>query len=266
VILSGKGLNKGGTDVRRAILLVAMMAVSLLLASGVALAITKIGTDGPDTLRGTNGDDTLVGKGANDVLFALGGKDNLLGGEGKDWVAGGDERIPFGGDKNLLGGPGNDGVQGGIGSDNALGGSGNDFVHGDNGPDSVIGGEGRDFVDGARGADRMMGGEGGDWLVEGPLNEAWKDTLSAGDGNDIIIVDHVPATKDLVSCGSDLDRVIADRKDVVANDCEKVRVVHGSEEEVFEQEDAFFESLPPAVREFFDTFFDEQLAPAPFEE
>ena len=47
---------------RRAILLVAMMAVSLVVASGVALAVNKIGTDGPDTLRGTNGDDNLIGK------------------------------------------------------------------------------------------------------------------------------------------------------------------------------------------------------------
>jgi hypothetical protein len=39
---------------RRALLLVAMMAVSLLLASGVALAVTKIGTDGPDTLSTPN--------------------------------------------------------------------------------------------------------------------------------------------------------------------------------------------------------------------
>ena len=44
---------------RRAILLVATMALTLLVASGVALAVTKIGTDGPDTFRGTNGADTL---------------------------------------------------------------------------------------------------------------------------------------------------------------------------------------------------------------
>jgi hypothetical protein len=42
-----------------------------------------------------------------------------------------------------------------------------------------------------------------------------------------------------------------------------VRVVHGSFEEVLNQEEAFIESLPPAVREFFDTFFEEQLAPFP---
>ena len=53
---------------RRTIVLMATMALTLLVASGVALAVTKIGTDGPDTLRGTNGADQLVGKGGNDVL------------------------------------------------------------------------------------------------------------------------------------------------------------------------------------------------------
>jgi hypothetical protein len=46
---------------RRTILMVATMALTLLVASGVALAVTRIGTDGPDILRGTNGDDNLVG-------------------------------------------------------------------------------------------------------------------------------------------------------------------------------------------------------------
>jgi hypothetical protein len=45
---------------RRTILLLASMALTLLVASGVALAVTRIGTDGPDTLRGTNGADNLV--------------------------------------------------------------------------------------------------------------------------------------------------------------------------------------------------------------
>jgi hypothetical protein len=111
----------------------------------------------------------------------------------------------------------------------------------------------------------MLGGGGGDFLVEGPIDEASKDTLTAGDGNDVILTDHVPAAQDLLSCGSGFDRAIVDRKDVVAGDCERVRVVHGSEEEVFEQEDAFFGSLPSAQLEFFFTFFDAQLAPDPFE-
>jgi hypothetical protein len=47
---------------------------------------------------------------------------------------------------------------------------------------------------------------------------------------------------------------------MVADNCEKVRVVNGTEAEVVEQEDAFFESLPLAELEFFNTFF-EMLAP-----
>jgi hypothetical protein len=46
---------------RRTIVLLATMALTLLVASGVALAVTKIGTNGPDTLRGTSGADNLVG-------------------------------------------------------------------------------------------------------------------------------------------------------------------------------------------------------------
>jgi hypothetical protein len=98
---------------RLTIVLMATMALTLLVASGVALAVTKIGTNGPDTLKGTNGADNLLGNGGNDVLYAFGGKDNLLGGEGKDWVLGGNERRALGGVKNLEGGPGNDGVSGG---------------------------------------------------------------------------------------------------------------------------------------------------------
>jgi hypothetical protein len=38
---------------RRTIVLLATMALTVVVASGVALAINKIGTNGPDTLRGT---------------------------------------------------------------------------------------------------------------------------------------------------------------------------------------------------------------------
>jgi RTX calcium-binding nonapeptide repeat (4 copies) len=125
-------------------------------------------------------------------------------------------------------------------------------------------GEGKDFVDGARGSDRMLGEGGGDFLVDGPLGEGSKnDVLSGGEGDDILLGDHVPAVRDIVSCGGGFDRVVADSKDVVADDCKKVRVVHGSKAEVRQQEDAFFKSLPPAQRKFFDTFFDKQLAPSP---
>jgi Ca2+-binding RTX toxin-like protein len=68
---------------RRLVLLLTAMALTLVLASGVALAVNKVGTNGPDTLRGTNGADNLLGRGGNDVLLALAGRDNVLGGTGK---------------------------------------------------------------------------------------------------------------------------------------------------------------------------------------
>jgi hypothetical protein len=47
--------RKAGILMRRTILVVATMALTLMVASGVALAVTKIGTDGHDNLKGTKG-------------------------------------------------------------------------------------------------------------------------------------------------------------------------------------------------------------------
>ncbi len=201
---------------RRVAFVLMAMALALVLASGVALAVNKVGTDGPDTLRGTNRADNLLGMGGNDVLFGLGGGDNLLGGEGRDVVLGGNESRPQGGDKNLVGGPGNDIVATGKGSDNAV------------------------------------GGEGNDYLFECCLRESSKDTLSGGSGNDVIDVWHKPAFKDIVVCGDGFDYVLADPKDVVAPDCERVRIlqVHRfSVAELFDQSDRFYESIPQSFFE-----------------
>jgi serralysin len=218
---------------RRTIVLLVTMSLTLLVASGVALAVTKIGTDGPDTLKGTNGADNLLGNGANDVLYALDGMDNLLGGEGKDWVLGVKERRPFGGEKNLLGGPGNDGIAGGKGSDNMVGGLGNDFL------------------DGFRGSDRIVGDRGTDILVDGPTHEASKDTLLGGPGNDLFGFDNYPASKDVGRCDGGFDRVFADRKDLVADDCEVVAISDAAQEALFEElqetgyQERHFEGLAP---------------------
>jgi len=188
------------------------MALTLLVASGVALAVTRIGTDGPDTLRGTNRDNNLVGNGGNDILLALAGNDVLLGGLGKDIVNGGSLARPFGGHKNLVGGPGNDLVQGGTGPDNVVGGGGNDY------------------------------------LSDGEFAHAVKDTLSGGPGNDVIDVINKPGVKDVVACGSGFDRVLADRKDLVAPDCEKVSVGLGSGDAFYDSiPDSFFEGLNPVI-------------------
>ena len=178
---------------------------------------------GSNVLKGTDSKDNLLGKGGQDDLFGKGGQDNLDGGAGKDNVFDGNERGPKGGDKNLLGGVGNDQVLGGRGSDN------------------LVGGLGSDLVDGGRGSDNIVGGAGAtDVLVDGPFCETSRDNPSGGDGGDFIAVDNRPAYKDVVTCGDGYDRVVAYRKDAVADDCEEVAVGAAAIEELFE-------SLPPGA-------------------
>lgn len=177
---------------RRFTLLLTLTVAGLVLASGVALAVTKIGTNGPDTLRGTNGDDNLLGKGGNDRLFAGGGgRDKLVGGSGKDsLISGINAWHPSRGDKILVGGPGNDWIFPGLGSDVVVGGRGNDLL-----------------------------------FHEEPLPRTPPDsgdTYLGGPGNDVINDKGRSRGQDLISCGSGFDWVLADREDVVAPDCEEV--------------------------------------------
>ena len=195
---------------RRVVLTLAAMALALLLASGVAWAVNKVGTDGPDTLRGTHGDDNLLGKGGNDELFAQRGNDNLLGGPGKDVVTAETERgRSYGGEKNMVGGPGND------------------------------------FVFGGKGSDDLVGGRGNDYLIDGFEVNPNEDAISGGPGNDGLWVWNRPAGEDVVTCGSGFDRVFADRDDTLAPDCEKVFVGWSSVDEFFESfPESFFRGLP----------------------
>src|SRR5215217_2283879 len=175
---------------RRTIVLLATMALTLLVASGVAWAVNKIGTDGPDNLMGTNGADNLFGKGGNDDLFGLKGRD-----------------------KNLVGGHGNDAILAGQGADNVLAGGGNDEI------------------------------------IDGDILESSHDNISGGAGNDYFQVWHKPAFEDIIVCGRGYDRVLADPKDVVAPDCEWVRILQvqgSSEEELLQQEQEVVNS-PPIV-------------------
>ena len=212
---------------RRAILLLVVMAAGLVLASGVALAVNKIGTQGRDFLKGTGGADTLVGRADNDRIFSLAGKDILIGGTGKDLLWGGAIRslhhdLPVdytssGGEKKMGGGSGNDVLYGGRRSDIILGNKGNDFL------------TGNDFLS----------------VNAGEYSHPVKDTLSGGEGNDVFAVDNDPAGKDVVTCGGGFDRVFADSKDVVAPDCEKVGDRVSEFDEVGNSiPQSFWESLP----------------------
>ena len=69
----GRSRGHETSVLRRVSLVLAAMALALLLASGMALAVNKIGTDGPDNLMGINNADNLSGKGGNDDLFGMKG-------------------------------------------------------------------------------------------------------------------------------------------------------------------------------------------------
>src|SRR5215204_1431630 len=207
---------------RRVILLLMVMSAALVLASGLALAVNKVGTQGRDFLKGTDGADHLVGKGENDRIFSLAGKDNLIGGPGRDWVWGGGIRSSHrtvgvdytssGGEKKLIGGTGNDVLWGGKGSDNILGGGGNDL------------------------------------LADGEFHHPVKDTLSGGGGNDVFFPNNDPAGKDIVRCGGGFDRVLADRADVVAPNCEKLFIAPAAVNKFFNSiPQSFWRSLPSPI-------------------
>jgi Ca2+-binding RTX toxin-like protein len=102
-------------------LVLLMMALALVVGSGVAVAAVKFGTDGQDILMGTRFDDVIHGKGGIDFIDGRGGDDVLYGGDG------GDEVVSFPGDDTLFGGRGNDFVIEGNGNNKLFGGGGNDF-------------------------------------------------------------------------------------------------------------------------------------------
>jgi lysophospholipase L1-like esterase len=62
----------------------AVVAALLLLAAGVAQAVTIVGTPKGDVLKGTARADKLYGKAGNDRLYGFAGNDLLVGGAGAD--------------------------------------------------------------------------------------------------------------------------------------------------------------------------------------
>jgi Ca2+-binding RTX toxin-like protein len=190
---------------KRAISLVVTMALTLLFASGVALAITDSGGPRDDSLIGTNAADRLYGGAGDDVILGLGGNDpRLVGGFGDDSVSGGrgDDRV-LGPGTSREGSPNYD-----KGSDNLSGDAGDDEVVGGLGPDRLIGGGGRDILLDA------LGEYGTDHSV---------DILRGGPGNDQLLAWSGAGPIDLLSCGGGFDRVLADKGiDRVPGNCEKV--------------------------------------------
>jgi Ca2+-binding RTX toxin-like protein len=115
----------------------------------VAGIISRIGTDGADTLTWTQtvvnldagaGNDSITAGEFNDLLRGGAGADTLNGAGGNDQLFGGD------GNDNLSGGAGNDFLDGGTGNDSMSGGSGNDTFYVDSSSDTVSDSTGTDLV------------------------------------------------------------------------------------------------------------------------
>jgi len=164
-----------------------------LLVPAAALAETLKGTAGDDTIVGTEGQDVIHARAGNDVIRALAGLDRVHAGGGNDTVEGGDSH------------------------DLIRGGDGNDNLSGGDGPDRIFAGQGVDKVDGGDGDDNLWALARKD--VQGE-DDATGDSLSGGAGDDRF---HTrDGEKDTIDCGDGRDRVLADYRDEVLNNCDKV--------------------------------------------
>ncbi len=151
------------------------------------------------------GSDTIYGDGGDDFILGQQGGDNLFGGAGEDDITGG---------HNVIGGSdGDDIVDGGTEADVIIGDNGvivrsqnpdGSYVrHPDPfadvvrsvtrfddidyvaGNDTLSGGDGEDIIHGQRGNDTIDGGAGDDEL----FGELGSDTIQGGTGNDVVLGD-----------------------------------------------------------------------------
>jgi len=203
---------------RKTVLLLASMSLTVLLASGVALAITKNCVAGADDCVGTNNPDTLNGSDVDDWIYGLSGDDKLYGNAGDDPIRGGK------GNDTIRGGGGADFVAYDLqGEDKIYGGGGADFLVDDSqrcAPDCVgdrnllDGGEGNDYL---QGHNKLFGGPGNDEIY-GVFVYGGNRVMRGGLGTDVIrssgsAADTIYAQdgeRDEISCGAKTDTVYFD--------------------------------------------------------
>jgi Ca2+-binding RTX toxin-like protein len=202
---------------RKAVLLLAVMASALLMAGCGEPITCPTGPDGE--CRGTRKADQITGTRGVDKIYALGGDDSVEGGDGLgqrlqplhlpapvlDVVVEAISRADTFA-RNVLGrrsgALGDDLIKGGLGADSVKGGSGADKMYGGDGDDTSGGGPGNDIFYGGAGNERLSGGEGedeshggpgddidldGDNLIDKIYGEGGNDLEVDGDrGNDLL--------------------------------------------------------------------------------
>jgi hypothetical protein len=111
------------------------------------------------------------------------------------------------------------------------GNGGDDDLDASDGADRIDGGAGNDVLDGGFGDDQIAGGPGVDQIHgDTPEGECSYIYCKHSFGNDTI--DARDGEADSVDCGVGTDRVVADKQDVVAGDCETVERPGGGGEVV----------------------------------
>ena len=121
------------------------------------------------------------------------------------------------GDDVLIGTNRGDGLFGKGGDDVIQGRGAGDFLDGDSNDRNTVRGSGQDTIQGGNGPDDIYGGPD-------------EDTLSGDSGDDEISDGRYNGTEptngdgavDTIKCGDGRDTVAAERRDIVANDCERV--------------------------------------------
>ena len=208
LLVSGVGIDivHGGSGILDTLSIDYRDAASPLSAT---LTAANPGTDGYSGMIRTDSADRsvsfdgieqirLLAGGANDVLHMGASRDEIRAGDGQDEVFGGDGDDDLrgeGGDDWLRGEGGDDVLIGDLGDDRLEGGSGRDLlIEVEGGNDEMLGGDGDDrlsyssAVEGGAVEAVMDGGAGDDFLNYNGFGTDDSGALSAGDGNDEIIV------------------------------------------------------------------------------
>lgn len=214
------------------------------------------GGDGADAVVGHAGDDTVRGGAGDDELAGLDGADRLDGGAGLDRITADWLQDDPPGVRVTLGGGADDGRPGehdditgievievhqpaaltaaagtavrftvsetGPGATRLVGSDRADDLRSFHEADVIDGRGGDDAIEGWYGDDRITGGAGRDRInADASAGACTFLVCRIGAGNDRV---HVrDGARDSVICGPGRDVVVADRKDVVAEDCEVVR-------------------------------------------
>jgi Ca2+-binding RTX toxin-like protein len=205
------------------------------------------GRGGSDSLNGGKGRDDLSGgtdrdtvvyaRGSGRVSVTLDGRANDGSAGERDWVhrdiedasiirgraVGNSEVNHLGADSGtLIGGGGADWLLVWKAS-RMYGGTGADHL---TGKGKMFGGPGSDRLSTYSGGGRLDGGSGDDELVKRSrpaaahlIGGAGDDTIDARDGR---CREGRPCARDRIDCGRGHDRVTADRRDIVASDCERL--------------------------------------------